>query len=156
MKKLSAVLLAFALVFSNVGTVVFHDSGDVTVEAKSYKSGKKGFSGTTFPSKNRVTNDDTNKNNNVNKSTTNQNSNKTGTSTTKGGFSSGGLMKGLLVGGLAGLLFGSLFADMGILGSLLGLMINLGAILLIAYLIMKIYFMLKRKNEKEVTEHWRR
>lgn len=42
MKKLSAVLLAFALVFSNVGTVVFHDSGDVTVEAKSYKSGKKG------------------------------------------------------------------------------------------------------------------
>ena len=65
-------------------------------------------------------------------------------------------MKGLLVGGLAGLLLGSLLGDLGFLGNLLGLAINLGAILLIAYLIMKIYFMLKRKHEKEVTEHWRR
>lgn len=157
MKKLSAMLLAFALVFSNVGAVVLHDSGDYTVEAKSYKSGKKGFSGTSTPNNNRVTNDDANTNNNtVNKSTTNQKDNKAATSTNKTSTNKGGLWKGLLVGGLAGLLFGSLFSNLGILGSILGFMINLGAILLIAYLIMKIYFMLKRKNEKEVTEHWRR
>lgn len=156
MKKFSAIVLAFALVFSNVGAVVFHDGGDFTVEAKSYKSGKKGFSGNNGATKNRMTNDDASTNGSVNKATTNKNDNNTSTSTKKGGFSSGGLMKGLMIGGLAGLLFGSLFADMGLLGNLLGLVINLGAILLIAYLIIKIYFMIKRKSEKEVTENWRR
>lgn len=158
MKKLSAIVLAFALVFSNAGAAILHDSGDVAVEAKSYKSGKKGFSGGNDNfSKNRTSKDDASTNSNtLNKSTTTQNNKTTATTANKGGFSSGGFLKGLLVGGLAGLLFGSLFADLGFLGSLLGLAINLGAILIIAYLIMKIYFMLKRKHEKEVMEHWRR
>lgn len=163
MKKLSAIFLAFALVFSNVGTIVLFDDADTTVEAKRYKSGKKGFSNSPGSSNNnRIQNDDAGTSGSVNKATTNKNdtntnkNNTTGTATNKGGFSSGGLMKGLLVGGLAGLLFGSLFADMGLLGNLLGLAINLGAILLIAYLIFKIYFMIKRKNEKEVTENWKR
>ncbi|NLY79068.1 MAG: hypothetical protein GX072_03955 [Lysinibacillus sp.] len=162
MKKLSAILLAFALVFSNVGAIALFDGVDTTVEAKSYKSGKKGFNNS--PSSNRIQNDDAGTSGSVNKATTNKNdntsttnkNNQAGTTTNKGGFSSGGLMKGLLVGGLAGLLFGSLFADMGLLGNLLGLAINLGAILLVAYLIFKIYFMIKRKNEKEVTENWKR
>lgn len=40
MKKLSAILMAFALAFSSVGTVMLVDDVQ-TVEAKSYKSGKK-------------------------------------------------------------------------------------------------------------------
>lgn len=40
MKKLSAMLLAFTLVFSSVGSVILFD-GVQTAEAKSYKSGKK-------------------------------------------------------------------------------------------------------------------
>lgn len=43
MKKLSAVLLAFALVFSSVGSTLLFVDDAQTVEAKSYKSGKKGF-----------------------------------------------------------------------------------------------------------------
>lgn len=161
MKKLSAIIIAFALVFSNVGTIVLFDDVDTSVEAKRYKSGKKGFSNSPGSSNNRIQNDDAGTGGNVNKATTNKNdstnkNNTAGTTTNKGGFTSGGLMKGLLVGGLAGLLFGSMFADMGLLGNLLGLAINLGAILLIAYLIFKIYFMIKRKNEKEVTENWKR
>lgn len=43
MKKLSAILLAFALVFSSVGSTLLFANDAQTVEAKSYKSGKKGF-----------------------------------------------------------------------------------------------------------------
>jgi len=152
MKKLSAILLAFTLVFSNIGTAILLGDTDTAVEAKRYSSGKKGFKSNPGSTNNYIQkNDSTTKDSNVNKAT-NNNSNKS-TNTTmnkKGGFSSGGLMKGLMIGGLAGLLFGSLFSDMGVLGNILGLFINLGAILLVAYLIFKIYFMLKRKNEKEV------
>ena len=154
MKKLSAILLAFALVFSNVGTVVLFGDADTAVEAKRYKSGKKGFSNSPGSTNNNNVqkNDATTNDNNVNKATNNNTNKSTNANTNnKGGFSSGGLMKGFLVGGLAGLLFGSLFADMGVLGSILGLLINVGAIALIAFLIFKIYFMLKRKNEKEVS-----
>ena len=42
MKKLSAIFIAFALVFSSVGTTLLFD-GEETAEAKRYKSGKKGF-----------------------------------------------------------------------------------------------------------------
>ena len=42
MKKILSVLLTAALVFSPVGNVVFHNDS-TTVEAKSYKSGKKSF-----------------------------------------------------------------------------------------------------------------
>lgn len=41
MKKLSAVLLAFTLVFSSVGSALLFANDAQTVEAKSYKSGKK-------------------------------------------------------------------------------------------------------------------
>ena len=44
MKKLSAILLAFTLVFSSVGTTLLFAEDAQTAEAKSYKSGKKGFS----------------------------------------------------------------------------------------------------------------
>ena len=42
MKKILSALLTAALVFSPVGNVVFHND-TTTVEAKSYKSGKKSF-----------------------------------------------------------------------------------------------------------------
>lgn len=41
MKKIFAAILTAALVFSPVGTTIFQDQVS-TVEAKSYKSGKKG------------------------------------------------------------------------------------------------------------------
>lgn len=41
MKKLSAILIAFTLVFSSVGTTILFANDADTVEAKGYKSGKK-------------------------------------------------------------------------------------------------------------------
>lgn len=48
MKKLSAILLAFALVFSSVGSTILFANDAQTVEAKSYKSGKKALAITTI------------------------------------------------------------------------------------------------------------
>ncbi|WP_332645563.1 hypothetical protein [Lysinibacillus sp. 54212] len=152
MKKLVAVLFAFTLVFSSVGSTLFF-AGDTQVEAKSYKSGKKGYSNNKNDSNSNIQNkENENKNNTATNNSTN-NSNKTdATKSSKGGFTAGGLMKGLFIGGLAGLLFGSLFSDLGVLGSILGFLVNAGAILLIVFLCIKIYQAVTRKKEKEAPQ----
>jgi len=154
MKKLSAILLAFTLVFSSVGSVILFD-GVQTAEAKSYKSGKKSFNSNNGGSSNFQKNDGTGTSS-VNKATTNNNNKTTGTTTAKkGGFFGGGLMRGLFIGGLAGLLFGSLFSDMGLIGNLLGFLINAAAIIFIVFICIKIYQMMKRKKDKEVRDSWK-
>ncbi|MFJ8235943.1 hypothetical protein ACIQ34_09385 [Ureibacillus sp. NPDC094379] len=154
MKILSAIVLAFTLVFSSVGSVILFD-GDQTAEAKSYKSGKKSFNSNNGGTNNFQKSDDGTGTSSVNKATTNNNNKTTGTTTNKGGFFGGGLMKGLFIGGLAGLLFGSLFSDMGLIGNLLGFLINAAAIVFIVFICIKIYQMMKRKKDKEVTDSWK-
>ncbi|MEK4425534.1 hypothetical protein [Solibacillus sp. FSL K6-1523] len=150
MKKLSAILLAFALVFSSVGSTLLFANDAQTVEAKSYKSGKKGFN-----------NSNSNNNSNIQKKddatspTTAKQNNGTTTKQDTAKKSSGGLMKGLMLGGLAGLLFGSLFGGMGMLGSILGFMINALAIGAVVFFLVKIYQLIKRKKEKEVAQSWK-
>ncbi|WP_370511998.1 hypothetical protein [Lysinibacillus sp. BW-2-10] len=154
LKIATAILFAFTLAFSSIGSVILSDDVQ-TVEAKKYKSGKKSYNNNTGTTNNNIQNNDSGTNTNVNKATT-TNKSTTDTTTKKGGFTSGGLMKGLFIGGLAGLLFGSLFSDMGLIGNILGFAINAAAILLIVFLGMKIYQMMKRKKEKEVTDSWKR
>jgi len=153
MKKLSAILIAITLAFSSVGTVIPFMDHVQTAEAKSYKSGKKSYNTNPGSTNKNIQNYDSGSNSTVNKSTT---TNKSTSTASKGGFSSGGLMKGLFIGGLAGLLFGSLFSDMGLIGNLLGFMINAAAIIIIVFICMKIYQMMKRKNNKEVTNSWKK
>jgi predicted lipid-binding transport protein (Tim44 family) len=145
MKKLLSALIALTIVMSSIGSVILNDHS-TTVEAKGYKSGKKNFN----PSQNNFTKPKVDKkqeeNNSFNKSSK--------TTSTKGGFFSGGLMRGLFVGGIAGLLFGSLFANMGILGSVLGFLINMLAIIFIVSMIRKIFSLLKTNREKEKANPW--
>ena len=149
MKKLSAVLLAFTLVFSSVGTTILFANDAQSVEAKGYKSGKKGFNSNN-------TNIQKNNNDATNPTTTKQNNNTTKKNDSNTASSNkGGLMKGLMLGGLAGLLFGSLFAGMGMLGNILGLLINVAAIAAIVFFLVKIYQLIKRKKDKEVTDTWK-
>lgn len=154
MKKIIAAIFAAVLIFSPLGNFIFTD--DVTtVEAKRYKSGKKSFNIDNNRS-NNTTNfqkkEDTNQST-VNKSTVNQNQGKT----KSGGFfgGGGGFLKGLMFGGLAGLLFGSLFANMGMLGSILGLLVNILAIVVLIAVIRKIYLFFKEKKKKEEPNPWR-
>ena len=153
MKKLAAIFLAFTLMFSSVGANLFFGE-DHQVEAKSYKSGKKGFNSTnTNKNNSNIQNKDNNSSTNTNTTTTSKSKNDS-TTASKGGFSAGGLMKGLFIGGLAGMLFGSLFGDMGLIGSILGFMINAAAIMIIVFLCVKIYKMMTRKKKKEATDSW--
>ncbi|MEO4052682.1 hypothetical protein [Solibacillus sp. CAU 1738] len=154
MKQLAAIFLAFTLMFSSVGANLFFGE-DHQVEAKSYKSGKKGFNSN--QNNNKSSNIQNKDNNSTTNNTTNNSTNKPKNDTTtasKGGFSAGGLMKGLFIGGLAGMLFGGLFGDMGLMGSILGFMINAAAIMLIVFLCVKIYHMITRKKKKEATDTW--
>lgn len=144
MKKLMSALLAVTLLFSTAGIVAFNDP--ISVEAKGYKSGKKSFN---FQPNQQKQNSNFQKKNNdsttVNKSTTKP--------TTKG-TSSGGFMRGLFFGGLAGLLFGGLIANMGALGSVFGLAINILGILLVFWLIKKVFVSLTKKRDEE-SNPWR-
>ena len=127
MKKIITALVTAMLLFATpVGNFIVQDQ-PVTVEAKGFK-GKRGGSPNSG-----ITNFQ--KKQNQNRSTYNNQS------TTKP--RTGGFMRGLIAGGLAGILFGSLLAQWGILGSLLGLLINVGAILIIVWLVVKLF---KRMN----------
>ncbi len=147
MKKVFAALLALSLLLSPLGSFVFQDNL-TTVEAKGYKSGKKGFNnniGNTNKSNFQQQKKDDN--NVTNKSTT--------TTTPKGGLMSGGLMKGLMLGGLAGFLFGGLLGGMGMLGSFLGLMINVIAIYVLIVIIRKVFVMIRDRKKNEA-DPWQR
>lgn len=143
MKKLAAAFLALTLIFSPIGSYVFQDHAPAA-EAKGYKSGKKGFS----PNQN-----------NFNKPAVDKKKDQTSFTKDKSAQTakpkSGGLMKGLMVGGLAGLLFGSLFANMGILGSLLGLLVNVFAIVAVIAVVRMVYVHFKKKKtDREDMQRW--
>lgn len=142
MKKLMVALLAIVLVISPIGNFVFQDA--TVAEAKRYKSGKKGFN----IDQNKKTNNSIIQQKKEPSKTSTNNAKKPNTS------NKGGLMRGLMVGGLAGLLFGSLFANMGMLGSILGFMINALAIVFLFVLIRKVITMLQAKKNIEDENRW--
>lgn len=141
MKKLLASLLAFTILFSPVGNMIFND--EPVAEAKRYKSGKKSFN---------VDKQKTPTQSNIQKEKDkDKNSNTTATPNNK--KSSGGeFMKGMIAGGLAGLLFGSLFANMGMLGSVLGFLINAAAIVFLIVIIKKVFTLFTEKKRREEEE----
>ncbi|HLR80092.1 MAG TPA: hypothetical protein VK119_05870 [Bacillota bacterium] len=141
MKRFIAALFAVALIISPIGSYVFPDDL-TTVEAKRYMSGKKSFN---MP-KNRPNQSNFQKKQNQQPSKHN--------ATTKQQNSKGGFMKGLMFGGLAGLLFGGMLANMGMLGSLLGLLINIGALYLLFVIIRNIFRLFTERRDREDANPW--
>lgn len=135
-KRLTIIMMACAVAFSFSAVGV--------ADAAKYKSPKKSYS----PSNTTQTpNSGVNKNEPAaSKQTTNGTTNPT-TATKPGFFSGGGFMKGMLIGGLAGMLFGGLFGNMGMLGNILGLLVNIMAIFAVIAIVVKLvqYFRDKRK-----------
>lgn len=129
MKKLSLTLMACLVALSfSIGGVA---------EAKGYKSPRKSYSPGTTTQTPGVNNGVNTNNPSVSKSpATATNPAQTAN---RGFFSGGGLMKGLMIGGIAGLLFGGLFGGMGFLGNVLGMLINVLAIVAVIAIIRKIY-----------------
>lgn len=145
-KKIIAALTVLTLLLTPVGDAVFHKSSDQAM-AKGYRSGVKSFktnkgsNGSIFNKNNQQTNKQ--------KGTNMFNSSKTSKK-------SGGFLKGLMFGGLAGLLFGGLFGHLGILGSILGLMVNVLAIIVLISVITSIFRFFRNKRKKEEYNPWRR
>ena len=59
------------------------------------------------------------------------------------------------MGGLAGLLLGGLLGDWGIFGSILGLLINVLAIVALIAIIARIFAYVKDRKKKDETNPWR-
>ncbi|WP_273131160.1 hypothetical protein ACNRWW_07010 [Metabacillus sp. HB246100] len=141
-KKLFSAILVATLLFTPVGGFLLGDQIS-TVSAKGYKSGKKSFNSNT-----------TNNNNSPSlfkKDDSQQKSSTTTSSNTTTKSKTGSIMKGIFLGGLAGLLLGGLLSNFGILGSIIGLFINMLAIFAVIFIIRKVYsyFKNKRKNEED-------
>ena len=119
------------------------------VSAKSYRSGKKSFNSNTGTNSNNSATFNQKKSTTSNVQASKPNS-----------FNKGSFAKSMLLGGVAGLLFGSLLANMGMMGSVLGLLINVLVIVLIIGLIKKIFFTRNNNNHnrprKEVNGPWDR
>ncbi len=139
LKKMTALFLAFGLLFSVAAPLID------TADAKRYRSPSRSYE---QPPRNNV--QEPQRTDRVNDGATTQRPGVTTPGATRtGGFFSGGMMRGLFLGGMAGLLFGGLLANFGMLGSLLGLAINLLALFVLFILIRKVvvYFMNKRRDE---------
>ncbi|OAB25474.1 hypothetical protein PMSD_27355 [Paenibacillus macquariensis subsp. defensor] len=137
MKKWLMVVMMFTLIFATVAPATSVDAR----RGGGFKSGTKSFTNT--PKKSTT-------NSNVSKSSNTSNkSNAAGTPAKRGFFSGGGLMKGLMIGGLAGMLFGGMFGGMGMLGNILGLMINALAVVVLISLVMAGYRAYKNRRKPD-------
>lgn len=143
MKKLLLVMMTFTLLFSAASAAVPAQASAATIQlVKGYKSPKGTFK---QPA--------TNPNAGVSKTQPSTGIKDPATAGTtpapKRGFTAGGFARGLFLGGLAGMLFGGLFGNMGFLGSILGLFVNIMAIVFLFMIIRRIfsYFTNRRRYE---------
>ncbi|MFD2208565.1 hypothetical protein ACFSMW_02475 [Virgibacillus halophilus] len=144
MKKILAAFITAALVFGPIGASIFQDQ-TTHVDARGYKSGKRGFNyNNNFNKNNNGSFFQNKKQNSVKNNRSTMNTNK------KGNFMSSRFMKGMMLGGLAGLIFGGFLGHMGILGSMLGLMINVLAIFIFITILGKIISLFKRKKKENI------
>ncbi|OAS86752.1 MULTISPECIES: hypothetical protein [Metabacillus] len=142
-KKLFSAMLVLTIIFTPIGGFMLGDQL-TTVSAKGYKSGKKSFNSNT--------------NNNspslFKKEDTQQKSSTTTKNSTTAKPKMGGIMKGLFLGGLAGLLLGGLLSNLGVLGSIIGLFINVLAIIAVIFIIRKLFTLFKKKRKSEDDTVW--
>lgn len=142
-KKLFSAMLVLTILFTPIGGFMLGDQL-TTVSAKGYKSGKKSFNSNT--------------NNNspslFKKDDTQQKSSTTTKNSTAAKPKMGGIMKGLFLGGLAGLLLGGLLSNLGVLGSIIGLFINVLAIIAVIFIIRKLFTLFKKKRKSEDDTVW--
>lgn len=144
MKKIIMLLTAMTLFFTPVGSVVFQDGPSIA-------DAKRSFGGSSSFNKNSGTSSSfLNKSNTTNTNTLN----KSKMSNTFNKMKNSSLMKGLFFGGLAGLLLGGLFGQLGMMGPILGFLLNLVAIIALFAIAGKIYSVIKKKRREKELETW--
>ncbi|MGM7720033.1 hypothetical protein [uncultured Metabacillus sp.] len=141
-KKLFSAMLVLTLLFTPVSGFLIGDQV-TTVSAKGYKSGKKSFNSNSTNSPSLFKKEDSQ-----------QKSSTATKSSTTSKPKAGGIMKGLFLGGLAGLLLGGLLSNLGILGSIIGLFVNIFAIVAIIFIVRKLFTFFKNKRKHEDKTVW--
>lgn len=141
MRKIIKLVLCLSLVFGVTATVLPVQT-EAASYAKAYRSPKGSYKAPAPKS-----------NTGTKKTTPDSNTKAPGTAastTPKGGFFGGGFARGLFLGGLAGLMFGGLFGNMGFLGQMLGLFVNVFAIIAVFMAIRGLisYFRKRRYNSR--------
>ncbi|WP_028561194.1 hypothetical protein [Paenibacillus pinihumi] len=139
MKKLMLLMMAFTLFLA----FAVPDSADAK-RGGGMKSGRSGFTQTPKKPAENVQKSDASTASKSQAATT-------GSTANRGFFGGGGFMKGLMIGGLAGMLFGGLFGGMGFMGDILGLLINVFAIVLL-FVAIRAIFNYFRNNKKRVDD----
>lgn len=139
MKKIIMILVSVTLAIGSL-TAVAPSYTEAAAYAKAYRSPKGTFKQPAAKP-----------NPGVSKSQPNTGTKAPGTGTVtpapNRGFFGGGFTRGLFLGGLAGLMFGGVFGSMGFVGQLLGLFVNVMALVVLFMIIRSIisYFMRKRR-----------
>lgn len=136
-KKALLLFSLFALVATAVSPLI--DGADA--KPRSFRSGTKSFTKTPAKSDSSVNSGTT-----ASKSTTAGSASSTAN---RGLFGGGSFMKGMMIGGLAGMLFGGLFGGMGFMGEMLGLMINVLAIVALFAIVRAVFTAIRRKRESQ-------
>jgi predicted lipid-binding transport protein (Tim44 family) len=130
-------LLAFSLLAFTVVVSVPHDEADA--RPRSFRSPTKSFNKTPAQS------------NNMFKSNTSSKSkaSASGTTANRGFFSGGSFLKGMMIGGIAGMLFGHMFGGMGMMGNMLGFMLNLVALFALFWIIRSVFDAIRRRRDSQ-------
>lgn len=141
MKKIIKLVLCLSLAFGVTATVLPVQT-EAASYAKAYRSPKGSYKAPAPKS-----------NTGVNKTTPDSNTKAPGTAastTPKRSFFGGGFARGLFLGGLAGLMFGGLFGNMGFLGQMLGLFVNVFAILAVIMAVRSLISYFRRKRYSDM------
>ncbi|RKD26028.1 hypothetical protein BEP19_01220 [Ammoniphilus oxalaticus] len=153
MKRFFALFTAVVLTLAPLGVITLglvDDHAEARRGGGGYKSGPRSFKPSAPPkNSSNVTPGNTQRNSNVNQGTNTRTNNPAGAQSNRGG-----VMRGMLYGGLAGLLFGSLFAGMGGFGALLGLAVNVLAIMVLFMVARRVISYFKEKRDKDMRS-WR-
>ncbi|MNC23583.1 hypothetical protein D3C75_716130 [compost metagenome] len=141
MKKIIKLVLCLSLAFG-VTAAALPVQTEAAAYAKAYKSPKGSYKAPATKS-----------NSGVNKTTPDSSTKTPGaaaSTTPKRSFFGGGFARGLFLGGLAGLMFGGLFGNMGFIGQMLGLFVNVIAIVAVIMAIRGIisYFRKRRYSSR--------
>jgi predicted lipid-binding transport protein (Tim44 family) len=137
MRKVIKLVLCLSLVFSVTATVLPVQT-EAASYAKAYRSPKGSYKAPAPKS-----------NTGAKKTTPDSNTKAPGaaaSTTPKRSFFGGGFARGLFLGGIAGLMFGGLFGNMGFLGQMLGLFVNVFAILAVIMAVRSLISYFRRKR----------
>lgn len=150
MKKIISILTAVVILMTPVGSQMVNFVTPDSYQASAVKTVSAKVRGGGYRSTNRSYNTNSNK---VKTNSTKTAANKAATNKAvtankaKAKSRFGGFLGGMMLGGLAGMLFGGLLANMGGFGNIIGMIVNILAILVILRLVIMLISRM-RKNKK--------